>query len=76
MKIGITGHRPERLYGKEEKIIRWLMECIEALLIFYGDLILIDGMAPGVDYMAAVVALEKGVPLHCYFPYKKKLKGV
>lgn len=33
-------------------------------------------MAQGVDQMAALVAINNGVQVSCYFPYKKKLYGI
>ena len=32
-------------------------------------------MAQGVDQIAALVAINNGVQVSCYFPYKKKLYG-
>lgn len=33
-------------------------------------------MAQGVDQIAALVAINNGAQVSCYFPYKKKLHGV
>lgn len=68
MKVAITGHRPKRLSVPEESIYQWVteklkeLECTEA----------ISGMALGTDIIFAKAAMDLGVPLKCYFPYKKK----
>lgn len=73
MKIGVTGHRPERIQGQEKEIAEWLRE----QLIQYGaGSTLITGMAKGVDQIAALEAVNLGIPLHCYFPYKHKMSDV
>ena len=73
VKIGVTGHRPERLEKLAEvsKITDWLD------LQFYehagDDFILITGMAQGVDQIAAHEALLYGGRIWCYYPYRRKL---
>ena len=37
---------------------------------------LIDGMAQGVDQIAAVTALKNGASVSCYFPYRHKLSDM
>ena len=76
LKVAVTGHRPQRIKGQQENIKRWLAEQIKYLSSLCDKLILIDGMAQGVDQIAALVAIECGVQIWCYFPYKKKLYGV
>lgn len=76
LKVAVTGHRLERIKGQQENIKKWLVEQIKYLFNLCDKLILIDGMAQGVDQMAALVAIECGVQVWCYFSYKKKLYGV
>ena len=76
IKVAITGHRPERLKGQEKDIECWLVEQIKNLLACYDRVILIDGMAQGVDQMAAFAAIKSGAQISCYFPYRKKLHQV
>lgn len=72
VKIGITGHRPERLKALTQigKLTDWLD------LQFYEhadkDFILITGMAGGVDQIAACEALLYGGRIWCYYPYRRK----
>ena len=72
IKIGVTGHRPERLEKLAEvsKITDWL----DLQFYEYGkdDFILITGMAQGVDQIAAHEALLYGGRIWCYYPYKRK----
>ena len=73
VKIGVTGHRPERLekLAKVSKITDWLD------LQFYehagDDFVLISGMAQGVDQIAAYEALLYGGRIWLYYPYRRKL---
>lgn len=76
MKIGVTGHRSERLKGKQESIEYWLKGQFKNLRSCYDDIELITGMAQGVDQIAAFAALDTGVDVRCYFPYKHKLSQV
>ena len=73
MKIGVTGHRPKRIKGQEKEIKIWLENSLKNLKMENDNLVLISGMAQGVDQIAAYVALKTGVDLHCYFPYKYRL---
>lgn len=76
MKIGITGHRPERIRGKQKKISEWLKNSFATLTRQRQEkeeLVLLTGMAAGVDQIAALVALNLGIDVYCYFPYRHKL---
>ena len=72
VKIGVTGHRPERLEKLAEvsKVTDWL----DLQFYEYGkdDFILITGMAQGVDQIAAHEALLYGGRIWCYYPYRRK----
>lgn len=76
IRIAITGHRPQRIKGQEKRIEKWIEEQIKIISQFYDRVILIDGVAQGVDQIAALIALKMGVQVSCYFPYRKKLYGV
>ena len=76
MKVAVTGHRCQRIKGFEKDIEYWLVEQIKNLLACYDQVILLDGMAQGVDQIAALAALKSGAQVSCYFPYRKKLRGV
>lgn len=67
MKIAITGHRPKRISGHEQRIKEWIenylnsVDCTEAY----------SGMATGSDQIFARVAENMGIPLICCYPYKR-----
>lgn len=73
MKIAITGHRSVRLNGQEEKVRLWIKEQLINFRACYKDIELLNGMAKGVDQIAAQEAISLGVPLICFFAYKRKL---
>lgn len=72
MKVMVTGHRPERITGREQEIKEWLTKKVEELKP--SDCI--SGMAQGADQIYAEVAYEKGIPLICAWPYERKLHPV
>ena len=76
IKVAVTGHRPERIKGQEKDIEYWLSEQIRNLVACYDRVVLIDGMAQGVDQIAALAAMKNGAQVSCYFPYRKKLYGI
>ena len=76
IKVAVTGHRPERILNQQENIRYWLVSQIKNLLACYDKVVLIDGMAQGVDQIAAIAAINNGAQVSCYFPYKKKLHEV
>lgn len=69
MILTITGHRPERIKGKEKEIKNWIRE---QLLSLKPEKV-ISGMAKGVDQIFCDVAIELNIPLVCAFPYKHNL---
>lgn len=75
IKVAITGHRLERIKGQEKSIECWIIGSLKNLLACYDKVTLIDGMAQGVDQIAAFAAIKTGAQISCYFPYKKKLYG-
>lgn len=72
MKIAITGHRPERLQGKEGEIKEWVRQQLKE----YNCSAFLCGMAQGVDQLGALAAIAEKVKLYCYFPYKHKLSDM
>lgn len=60
IKVAVTGHRLERIRGQEKNIEYWLEGQIKNLLACYDRVILIDGMAQGVDQIAALAAIKNG----------------
>lgn len=73
MKIAITGHRSVRLNGQEEKVRLWIKEQLINFRACYKEIELLNGMAKGVDQIAAQEAINLGIPLICLFPYRRKL---
>lgn len=69
MKITITGHRPQRLMGKEQDIKAWMTGTFQEL----NPELVITGMAQGVDQIAAWICYDEHIPYYCYFPYKRVL---
>lgn len=69
-KVMITGHRPERLKGREAEITEWINNIIRSLT---SEDECITGCAKGVDTLFALAAMNKKIPLVCAFPYKHKL---
>lgn len=67
LRIAVTGHRPNRIFGREQDIENWIrkelkrINCIEAY----------SGMAQGTDQIFAKIAEELGIPLICCYPYKR-----
>lgn len=72
-KVAITGHGSERIRGKENQIQSWIINQLNELKKQNKNLVLLDGMAQGVDQIAAVAAINHKVQVCCYFPYKHKL---
>ena len=72
VKIGVTGHRPERL--KKLTTVSKLTDWLDLQFHEHGeDFILISGMAQGTDQIAAFEAFLFGGRLWCYYPYRRKL---
>lgn len=67
MKIAVTGHRPERLRGKEKEIYEWFKKKFAAA----RPEEIITGMAQGTDQIAAQVARDLGIPYVCVYAYRK-----
>ena len=63
----ITGHRPQRIKGREKEIRKWIEEQLEELQPHEA----INGMAQGVDQIFAFVAKEKGIQLVNVYPHRR-----
>lgn len=81
MKICVTGHRPNKLYGYDLSDSRWqqLKEQFKEILRENNCDEAITGMALGIDTIFALAVLElreSGYPikLHCAIPCKKQDK--
>lgn len=77
MKICITGHRPNKLYGYDLSNPKWisLEKHLKSLLLKYNCTEAITGMALGVDTIFAIAVLELkkegyDIKLHCAIPCK------
>ena len=77
MKISVTGHRPNKIYGYDIHNKQWteLKEKFKGLLVENNCDEAITGMALGVDTVFALAVLElkeEGYPinLHCAIPCK------
>ena len=75
MKIGITGHRPNKMYGYNINNKKWieLKEKFKKLLIENNCDEAVTGMALGVDTVFALAVLELkeegySIKLHCTIP--------
>lgn len=75
MKIGVTGHRPNKMYGYDIYNKQWntLKEMFKKLLIENNCDEAITGMALGVDTVFALAVLElkeegHNIKLHCAIP--------
>lgn len=70
MKVMVTGHRPSRIKGSEDKITEWFKQQLSEI-----DNIeeCISGCCRGVDRLFTDVVIEKNLPLLCAFPLKHEL---
>lgn len=71
----VTGHRPNKLpggYNLSSPLNLELYSHIEGIVLEtlakYPDLILITGMALGVDTMFAMIGIRNKIPVHAYIP--------
>lgn len=78
MKIAITGHRPNKL-GNDYDLVSPLVLAIsqeinkvlgELHLQYSGDIVLITGMALGIDTLFAQMAIENDTPFIAAIPFK------
>ena len=77
MKISVTGHRPNKMYGYDIYNKQWaeLKNKFKKLLVENGCTEAITGMALGVDTVFALAVLELkeegyNIKLHCAIPCK------
>lgn len=67
MRVALTGHRPQRLIGREKEIRKWIEEQLRDL----APTTVISGMAQGADQMIAMESLSQNIPLLCAWPYRR-----
>ena len=70
IKLGVTGHRPERMKKLAE--VSQITDWLDLQFQNHDDFVLISGMAQGVDLVAAFEAFAFGGRLWCYYPFKRK----
>lgn len=78
MILGVTGHRPKYYPEKatlEKPVNLWLEDLrhrVKDYLEFNRDNIdyIIDGMALGFDQLVVEIAIELGIPVYPYLPFK------
>lgn len=73
MNLGITGHRPDKLWGYRN-------ECPELYIVLWGAIeqivlekkpdYLITGMAQGADQLFAEIAIQLSIPFIALVPFK------
>lgn len=71
MKVALTGHRPNKLYGYDlygDKRYKILAEKILQVLNDNNATACISGMALGADTLFALIALKNGFQLECAIP--------
>lgn len=74
IKVMITGHKTERLNGREQEIKDWITKTLKSL--GPSNTYNFTGMARGTDILFAEVVKEMGLPLVCAFPYKHPMSEV
>jgi uncharacterized phage-like protein YoqJ len=75
MIIAGTGHRPKYLPCKYDENHPWLfdLKCdLNNKLLEHKPEFVISGMALGWDTWLAEQALDIGIPVHCYIPFKEQ----
>ena len=58
MRIGLTGHRTERLQGKEQEVREWLIKVIDVLSEGQPTMEFLCGCADGADEIFGMLAYE------------------
>lgn len=71
MNIAVTGHRPQRLKGKEKEISAWIYEILLELQKEEAINAAYNGVAAGADQLFAMACIDLGIPLVNVFPYKR-----
>lgn len=76
MKIAVTGHRPNKLWGYDLNNPKYkdLYLCIQKVLITNKCDYAISGMALGVDQVFAICAIKNKIYLECAIPCLKHSK--
>lgn len=72
--VAVTGHRPNKLGGYkpnpvQDRVRASIRKCILAYKEAYPDLVMITGMALGVDQWVAEICIDLGVPFWAAIPF-------
>lgn len=73
LRVAVTGHRPGDLFGYDmgSEGWQWLRQTLAEVLTGFGVPVeAISGMALGVDQVFAEVAIDEGVPVVAYVPFR------
>lgn len=69
-KVMVTGHRPQKLPVESINAIKLaLLERVQALYDRHDDLVLVTGMALGVDMWFAEIGIKLGIPVIAVIPF-------
>lgn len=71
VSITFTGHRPERLRGKENVVKSWISTILTELQDKYHITNAYCGMAQGGDQMFGIECILHKIPLICCYPFEK-----
>lgn len=71
ISITFTGHRPERLRGKEKVVRSWIATVLTELKYKYNIENAYCRMAQGGDKMFGIECVLHGIPLICCYPFAK-----
>lgn len=69
MKLGVTGHRPERLGGRSPEVRGELVHLAGYIIGEWRPERVVSGMAEGWDTACAIAAILSGVPLVAALPF-------
>jgi len=67
--VAVTGHRPDKLGGRKAEVLHELRGHLVRLKLQYGKVLLITGMALGVDQWAAEAASCLDIPFVAAVPF-------
>lgn len=71
VNITLTGHRPERLRGKEKLVKEWIAKTLDDLCKEYHVMKGFCGMAQGADQIFGIECVLHDIPLICCFPFEQ-----
>ena len=75
-KVMVTGHRPQKLPIRSINAIKLaLLERVQTLSDQQNDLVLVTGMALGVDTWFADITVKLGIPFYAVIPFHGQTLG-